>query len=59
MKTTYTLKISVESDDKDKAAKLGSLIQKAAKTLDHNDLIKIMEKAVANPSIIKTALKFI
>lgn len=55
----YTFKTTVTSTDKAQAQKLATLIQQAVGAIDHADLIKLMEKAVVKPSLVKTALKFI
>lgn len=55
----YTFKTTVTSGDKAQAQQLATLIQQAVTIIDHADLVTLMAKAVAKPSIVKTALKFI
>lgn len=55
----YTFKTTVASGDKAQAQQLATLIQQAVTVIDHADLVTLMAKAVAKPSIVKTALKFI
>lgn len=42
-----------------KVQKMETLIQEAVKKIDHDDLIKLLQKATAKPEIVKTALRFI
>lgn len=59
MNTTYAFKLTVTSESKEEASKLATLLQQSVATLDKQDMIRLLEKVVRKPSIVKTALKFI
>ena len=52
-------KIEIENDEVGKIKELGTLIQHVVKSVDHNDMIKLLTKVKANPKLVKTALKFV
>ncbi len=56
---TYAFKLTLAADSKEEASKLATLLQQSVGVLDKRDMIRLLEKVVKNPSIVKTALKFI
>lgn len=55
----YDIKIRVQTETPAACQELGSLIQNAVNVVDHSDMVKLLTKVKQNPSIVKTALKFI
>ena len=55
----YTITLKVAAPDLAAAQNLGNLLQNCANTVEHTDIIKLLEKVKKNPSLVKTALKFI
>ncbi len=55
----YSFKISVSAQSPEEAKKLGTLIQQVVLTQKNEDVIKLLDKCVKSPSVVKTALKFI
>jgi hypothetical protein len=55
----FKVGITIESDAPEKVKKVGNLIQNAVNKVDQEDIVKLLEKVAKNPSIVKTALKFI
>ena len=51
--------ITVIADDAMEAAQIASLMQNTVNVVDKRDIIKLLTKVRQNPSIVKTALKFI
>lgn len=51
--------ITIEAESTDKVKQIGNLLQKAVNRVEQEDMIRLLEKAVQNPSIVKTALMFI
>ncbi|MBR6311289.1 MAG: hypothetical protein IKR52_08860 [Paludibacteraceae bacterium] len=51
--------ITVIADDAMEAAQIASLMQNTVNVVDKRDIIKLLTKVKQNPSIVKTALKFI
>lgn len=56
---TYSFKLSLTSSSREKAETIARLMQKSLSVIDHDDMQKLLAKAVAKPSIVKTALKFV
>jgi hypothetical protein len=57
--TTLIAKIKIKNEKEDKIHRLGGLIQNTVNSIDHDDMIKLLEKVKSNPGIVKKALKFI
>lgn len=55
----YQVTIKVEADSVEAATKLGNLLQNTANVVAYADIVKLLEKVKQNPSIVRTALKFI
>ena len=55
----FDIKIRVQTDTPAGCLALGNLIQNAVNTVAHADMVKLLTKVQQNPSIVKTALKFI
>ena len=55
----FKVSISIEADKPESVQQLGNLIQNAVNKVEQKDIILLLEKVVKNPSIVKTALKFI
>ena len=56
---SYEAKIKIEASEPNQVGELANLIQFAVLNIDRNDLVKLLTKVKQNPSIVKTALKFI
>lgn len=57
--TQYEVKIRMNASSTDEVKALGNGLQNAVNNIDHNDLQKLLNAVAKNPSIVKTALKFI
>lgn len=55
----FKVGITIEADTPDTIQKVGNLLQNAVNKVEQEDMIKLLEKVVKNPKIVKTALKFI
>ncbi len=55
----YEVKIRMNASSSDEVKALGNGLQNAVNNIDHNDLQKLLNAVAKNPSIVKTALKFI
>ena len=55
----YELKIRMNASSSDEVKALGNGLQNAVNNIDHNDLQKLLNAVAKNPSLVKTALKFI
>lgn len=55
----YEIKIRVKSETAQEAQNIANLIQNTVSVVNSQDLEKLLEKVKSNPSIVKTALKFI
>ena len=55
----YELKIRMNASSSDEGKALGNGLQNAVNNIDHNDLQKLLNAVAKNPSLVKTALKFI
>ncbi len=55
----YEVKIRMNASSTDEVKALGNGLQNAVNNIDHNDLQKLLNAVAKNPSIVKTALKFI
>jgi len=55
----FKVGITIEADTSDTVQKVGNLLQNALNNVEQEDIIRLLEKVVKNPKIIKTALKFI
>lgn len=53
------IEIKIKNDSMMQVQKIETLLQIAVQKIDHTDFIKLLEKANQNPSIVKTALRFI
>jgi len=56
---TYNITIRIQTETDQKCLELGNLIQNAVNVVAHNDMVKLLSKVKQNPSIVKTALRFI
>ena len=57
--TQYDIKIRVQTETPAQCQELGNLLQNAVNVVAHSDMVKLLSKVKQNPSIVKTALKFI
>ena len=55
----FRVAITIQSNDTEKVKKIGNLIQNTVNKVEHEDIIKLLEKVVQNPGLVKTALNFI
>lgn len=55
----YQPKITIESDNVQNVQTLANLIQSTVNAIEHDELITLLSKVQKNPSIVKTALKYI
>jgi hypothetical protein len=55
----YEVKIRMNASSSDEVKALGNGLQNAVNNIDHNDLQKLLNAVAKNPSLVKTALKFI
>jgi len=55
----FEVKIRMNASSAQEVKDLGNGIQNAVNKIDHNDLQKLLDAVAKNPSIVKTALKFI
>ena len=55
----YDIKIRVQTETPTDCLEIGNLLQNAVNVVAYNDLVKLLTKVKQNPSIVKTALKFI
>ena len=55
----YEVKIKMNASSTDEVKALGNGLQNAVNNIDHNDLQKLLNAVAKNPSLVKTALKFI
>jgi len=54
----YKVSINIESQVPAKVQKLGNLIQGAVNKVSEDDIIKLLDKVNRDPSIVKTALRY-
>lgn len=55
----FKISITVEADSAEVVQKVGNLIQSTVNKVEQQDIIRLLEKVVKNPQIVKTALNFI
>lgn len=55
----YQAKITIESNSVPEVQQLSNLIQNTVDTIEHKDIIKLLEKVRQKPSLVKTALNFL
>lgn len=55
----FKIGITIEADRTEKVKQIGNLIQNTVNKVEHEDMIKLLTKVVKNPTIVKTALKYI
>lgn len=55
----YVVKIKIEAENDNQVRELGNLLQFSVNNINRAELIKLLSKVKENPSIVKTALKFI
>jgi hypothetical protein len=55
----YDIKIRVQTETPAACQELGNLIQNTVNVVVYSDLVKLLTKVMQNPSIVKTALRFI
>lgn len=55
----FKISITVEADSAEVVQKVGNLIQSTVNKVDQQDIVRLLEKVVKNPQIVKTALNFI
>ncbi len=56
---TGTAKITITANTSEEVQNLANLLQNTVNTVEHADLVKLLTKVKSQPSIVKTALKFI
>lgn len=54
----YKLIVKVEASGETEVKQLGSLLQKVLQTSNNQEIIRLLDKVVKNPALVKTALKF-
>ncbi|MCQ2607741.1 MAG: hypothetical protein MJ197_03540 [Bacteroidales bacterium] len=55
----YIVKININAESATEVKNLGNGIQNAVNNIAHEDLQKLLNAVAKNPSLVKTALKFI
>lgn len=55
----FKVGITIEAETTESVKRVGNLLQNAVNKVEQEDMIRLLEKVVKNPKIIKTALKFI
>lgn len=55
----FKVGITIEADTTETVKKIGNLIQNAVNKVEHEDMIRLLEKVAKNPKIVKTALRYI
>lgn len=55
----YKVSITIEAPSTETVRQVGNLLQGAVNKVEQQDIIRLLDKVVKNPDIIKTALKFI
>lgn len=55
----YKVTITIEAPSTEAVKQVGSLLQGAVNKVEQQDMIRLLDKVVRNPGIVKTALKFI
>jgi hypothetical protein len=55
----YDVKIRIDAETPNEVKNLGNSIQNAVNIINHADLQKLLDAVQKNPSLVKTALKFI
>ena len=55
----FKIGITIEATNTEKVKQVGNLIQNTVNKVEQEDMIKLLTKVVKNPSIVKTALKYI
>ncbi len=55
----YKVTLTVEAPDPETVRQVGNLLQGAVNKVEKQDIIRLLDKVVKNPNLIKTALKFI
>ncbi|WP_289054976.1 hypothetical protein [Carboxylicivirga marina] len=55
----FKVGITIEAEAPETAKQVGNLIQNAVNKVEQQDMIKLLTKVVKNPSIVKTALRYI
>nr|WP_321411463.1 hypothetical protein [uncultured Carboxylicivirga sp.] len=55
----FKVGITIEAETPEAVQQVGNLLQNAVNKVDKQDMIRLLEKVVKNPGIVKTALKFI
>ena len=55
----FKVGITIETESTETVKLLGNLLQNAVNKVEQEDIIRLLEKVVKNPAIVKTALEFI
>ena len=55
----FKVGITIEAETTESVKKVGNLLQNAVNKVEQDDMVRLLEKVVKNPKIVKTALKFI
>jgi len=55
----YDVKIRISTETPDQCLELGNLLQSVVNIVEYNDLVKLLTKVKQQPTIVKTALKWI
>lgn len=51
--------IEIKTQDAQRAAYIGGLVQNALNVVSEPDIVKLLEKVRQKPGLVKTALKFV
>lgn len=55
----YAVKIEIEADSVEKVKTVGCALQNAVNSVNNDELVRLVNAAVKNPNLVKTALKFL
>jgi len=55
----FKVGITVEAETTETVQQVGNLIQNAVDKVEQEDIIKLLTKVAKNPTIVKTALRYI
>ncbi|GAF05331.1 hypothetical protein [Saccharicrinis fermentans] len=55
----FKVGITIEADTTETVKQVGNLIQNAVDKVEQEDIVKLLSKVAKNPTIVKTALRYI
>jgi len=55
----FKVGITIEADTTETVKQVGNLIENALDKVEQEDIIKLLSKVAKNPTIVKTALRYI